>query len=283
MKIEDKRIKGYVNKPFNAVLVPYSAKEDDFLKSLENESHTELSFSHIKDKEYQSNAKRFINNLSKEIGNIVEASIRKNNPTDGVMNTTDILYNTVNNFKKELKETATVVKIKSGNGKEKSILKVEDKAQRDSKGSKDAKGSKDHKNTKPKDTRKPKKYKKVEKDIGDGKKKVFLKVDPSAVMRVISKNLEYIRFDLSSNSEMKKVKNCDISLAVVDGMGAEHMDEFNINDNYEKIIDVRTGKQLKVKDKSITGVSMKNGVFEIKSELKDKYNKTLKFVYLLEA
>ncbi|MCY6482996.1 hypothetical protein OW763_01340 [Clostridium aestuarii] len=277
MKIEDKKIKGYANKPFNAVLIPYSSKEDDFLKMLENESHTELSFTHIKNKEYQSNAKRFINNLSKKIGEIVEETIRKNNPTDGIMDTTDILYNTVNNFKKELKETATIVKLKNENGKEKKIVKVEDKV---SIGSKHIKGSKHYINIR---SRKSRNYRKVKKDVGNGNKKVFLKVDPSSVMRVISNNLEYIRVDLSSNNEMKKIKSCDVSLAVVDGMGVEHMDEFNINDSYHKIIDAKTGKRLKVKDKSIIGISMKNGVFEIKSELNDKYNKTLKFVYLLEA
>ena len=42
MKIEDKKIKGNVNKPYNAVLIG-GAPEDAYLKSLENESHTELS------------------------------------------------------------------------------------------------------------------------------------------------------------------------------------------------------------------------------------------------
>lgn len=41
MKIEDKKVKGNVNKPFNEVLVPNSVVEDAFLKSVENESHTE--------------------------------------------------------------------------------------------------------------------------------------------------------------------------------------------------------------------------------------------------
>ena len=49
MKIEDKKITGNVNKPFNAVLIPISNIEDSFLKSLENESHTKLGFDHIKD------------------------------------------------------------------------------------------------------------------------------------------------------------------------------------------------------------------------------------------
>ena len=46
-------MKNNVRKPFNAVLIPKSIKEDAFLKSLENESHTELSFEHIKDQKIQ--------------------------------------------------------------------------------------------------------------------------------------------------------------------------------------------------------------------------------------
>ena len=65
MKIEDKKIKNNVNKPFNAILIPETIAEDAFLKSRENESHTQLSFEHIKDQKLQKNAKRFINNISK--------------------------------------------------------------------------------------------------------------------------------------------------------------------------------------------------------------------------
>jgi len=80
MKIEDFKVKGNVNKPFNAVLIG-SADEDAYLKSLENESHTELSSDHIKDPVLQKRAKRFINNLSREVSKIIEDAIKKKNPT----------------------------------------------------------------------------------------------------------------------------------------------------------------------------------------------------------
>ena len=100
MKIEDKKIKNNVKKPFNAVLIPESISEDAFLKSLENESHTELSFEHIKDQNLQKNAKTFINNISKEIAKVIEEAIKNNNPTDGVMDTRDVLYEVQTQFKK---------------------------------------------------------------------------------------------------------------------------------------------------------------------------------------
>ena len=106
MKIEDKKITGNVNKPFNAVLIPESNEEDNFLKSLENESHTQLTYEHIKDQGLQSNAKRFINNISREVAKIIEAEMKRLNPTDGAIDTKDILYITENEFKKELSKSA---------------------------------------------------------------------------------------------------------------------------------------------------------------------------------
>lgn len=41
MKIEDKKIKGYVNSPFNGVLIPISSEEDIFL-NLWKMNHTQV-------------------------------------------------------------------------------------------------------------------------------------------------------------------------------------------------------------------------------------------------
>ncbi|UZW66631.1 hypothetical protein OC195_01255 [Priestia flexa] len=71
MKIEDFKVKSNANKPFNAVLIG-GAEEDAYLKSLENESHTELSWDHIKDPVLQKRAKRFINKLSTEFAKVID-------------------------------------------------------------------------------------------------------------------------------------------------------------------------------------------------------------------
>ena len=150
MKIEDKKVKGNVNKPFNAVLIPDSTKEDAFLKSLENESHTQLSFEHIKDQKLQRNAKRFINNISKVMAKIIEDEIKKSNPTDGVMNTEDVLYYVESQFKQELADSLGTVKLSNGD-KEKTVVKIEQ----------DIPKKKDHKDTKEKNKEKKKPLKKV--------------------------------------------------------------------------------------------------------------------------
>lgn len=109
MKIEDKKIKGYVNSPFNGVLIPVSSEEDIFLKSLENESHTSLSCDHIKDIKIQENAKRFLNNISNVIGGVFAGVLKLQNPSDGKIDTSEVLYSVERNFRKELsKEISTV-------------------------------------------------------------------------------------------------------------------------------------------------------------------------------
>ena len=279
MKIEDKKVKGNVNKPFNAVLIPESTKEDAFLKSLENESHTELTFEHIKDQVLQRNAKRFINNISKEIAKIIEGEIKKNNPTDGVMDTKDILYVVESQFKKDLSKTIATVKLNKGN-KETTISKVKEDIPK--------------KEKKKKVEKKPKKnkpLKKVMKDRSeedlDGESKEKLdrySTYPDMVERLIIGNKEFVKFDFNGSDEIKKAKVCDIALSVVDGMGDECSNvEFDMNDNYEAAIDKATGKACKIDNNLIKDVKIIKGIAQIELRLKANYNKALKFVYYVEV
>lgn len=285
MKIEDKKVNGNVNKPFNAVLIPESTKEDAFLKSLENESHTQLSFEHIKDQKLQKNAKRFINNISKVMAKIIEDEIKKSNPTDGIMNTEDVLYYVENQFKQELADSLGTVKLSNGN-KDKTVVKIEQ----------DIPKKKDPKDKKEKDKEKKKPLKKVKKksrnDENDNdeqteevspEKLITYSVHPDRVERLIIRDKEYVKFDFTDTDEMKKVKLCDITLSVVDGMGQEYDNEFNMKDNYEYVIDKATGRKCKIEDNLIKDVKVVKGNVQIELKLKENYNKALKFMYYVEV
>ncbi|WP_133014838.1 hypothetical protein [Clostridium cuniculi] len=285
MKIEDKKVKGNVNKPFNAVLIPDSTKEDAFLKSLENESHTQLSFEHIKDQRLQRNAKRFINNISKVMAKIIEDEIKKSNPTDGVMNTEDVLYYVESQFKQELADSLGTVKLSNGN-KDKTVVKVEQ----------DIPKKKDPKDKKKKNKEKKKPLKKVKKkprnDENDTEQEVnevspekltTYSVHPDRVERLIIRDKEYVKFDFTYTDEMKKVKLCDIALSVIDGMGQEYDNEFNMKDNYEYVIDKATGRKCKIEDNLIKDVKVVKGNVQIELKLKENYNKALKFMYYVEV
>lgn len=278
MKIEDKKITGHVNKPFNAVLIPNSIEEDAFLKSLENESHTELSFKHIKDQSIQTSAKRFINNISREISQVLEKEIKDKNPSDGRINTDDILYIVENEFKKDLSDTMSKVKLKDGKGNEKTIVKVKPEQRK----------KKDEKNTKKKDVKKVKKPrdKRYKTDIsGDDsrEKSSRYSTHPDMVERIIAGSNEYVKFDFSESKEIKNVKVCDVSLAVVDGMGNEYENEFNLKNNYSEIIDMSSSSKCSIEDNRIKDVKLVDGVAQINLKLKDNYNTALKFVYYVEV
>lgn len=282
MKIEDKKVKGNVNKPFNAVLIPDSTKEDAFLKSLENESHTQLSFEHIKDQKLQRNAKRFINNISKVMAKIIEDEIKKSNPTDGMMNTEDVLYYVENQFNQELSNCLGTVKLSSGD-KEKTIVKVEQ----------DIPERKDPKDKKKKKKKPLKKIKNkrindesdTEQEVNEvsPEKLTTYSTHPDRVDRLIIRDKEYVKFDFTDSDEMKKVKLCDITLSVVDGMGVEYSNEFNMKDNYEYVIDKATGHKCKIENNLIKDVKVVKGNVQIELKLKENYNKALKFMYYVEV
>ena len=280
MKIEDKKVKNNVKKPFNAILIPQSIKEDAFLKSLENESHTELSYEHIKDQKLQSNAKKFINNISNKMAKVIEEAIKKNNPTDGKMDTGDIIYEVENKFKKDLSKSMSTVKLSAGNKeKDKVVVKMPIGVPKNNEG-------KTKEKTKTSKKRKPRKpaVKEVKQTEESRKRETTrYNANPEIVERVVIGNNEYVNFDFSSSDDFKKSKLCDISIVVVDGMGNEYPNEFDMKKNYESVIDLSTGKKLKIEDNLIKGVQIKTGNAQIQLKLKEQYNRALKFVYYVEV
>ncbi|KAA0549787.1 hypothetical protein FZW96_00060 [Bacillus sp. BGMRC 2118] len=274
MKIEDKKIKNNINRPFNAVLVA-GKQEDAYLKSLENESHTELAFDHIKDQQLQKNAKKFISNISKEITKIIEEAIKKNNPTDGLINTKDILYLVENQFKQDLSNAMATVKINKG----KSVVKVGiDPPKKKKKEKADPR--------KPVDPDKPKRLRKV-KPKGDptdnGGKVNKYSAHPDLVERLLVGDKEFVKFDFTDSKEISNEKSCNISLSIVDGMGAEYANEFNLADNYDRVVDRTTGKQCKIENNVIKNIEINQGIAQLQLELKNNYNRALKFVYYVEV
>lgn len=274
MKIEDKKVKNNVNKPFNAVLIPKSMEEDAFLKSLENESHTELSDGHIKDQKEKRNAKRFINNISNVIAKVIEDAIKKNNPTDGLMYTGDVLYEVENQFKQDLAKSSPTVQLNHGK-KEQTLVKLKPESKKTKKRQQKGKGQ-----SKPKEKKPPKQVK----NRGEREENVVtFKANPEMVERILLSNRELIKFDFSSSDDIKRAKKCSVSLAVIDGMGNEYDNEFSMNESYESAKDLTTGSNLAIEENLIKNVSINKGIAQLDLKLKSTYNKALKFVYYVEV
>lgn len=259
MKIEDKKIKSCVNRPFNGVLIPCSSSEDKFLKSLENESHSKIGYEHIKSKLEQDNAKRFINNIDKKIKAEMDKIINEKNPTDGSLNTEDIIYTIENNFKKALTEKKNLVKL-SGNKKA-----VKTKV-----------------SIKPK-TKKDKCENRRENSVSKKNKAKLYRVEPNFVDRIIAGGFEHIQINISAIKVRQNIKKCNIKYITVDGMGEEYEDEFDIKSNYEYIIDKVNNNKLKFTNNIIENASINNGYINIKLKTKANFDRTSKFIYVVEV
>ncbi|RKQ17496.1 hypothetical protein [Ureibacillus endophyticus] len=274
MKIEDFSVHLNATKPYNAVLIG-ELKEDHYLKTLENESHTKISSDHIRDPKLKSQAKRFINNLSKVIASIIDEEMKKNNPTDDVMDTKDLIYIMESQFKQDLSKAYGAVKISKG----KHVVKATEVTKKvKQKGTK--KGSVKSTNSGIKRIRKT--------TVGSGnelqdKNSETFSVSPNLVERLIIQDSEIILLNFKNNSELKNSNSCNISFNVIDGMGTEYHNEFNLKDNYVAIIDQNKGSSCKFDNHTIKNVSIKDGIVKLKLELKPIYNRALKFIYYVEV
>ena len=279
MKIEDFTVKSNSTKPFNAVLIG-GLKEDEYLKSLENESHTKIASDHIKDRKLKSQATRFINNLSKEVAIIIDEELRKNNPTDEVMDTGDMIYILESQFKTEL-ANATDGTIKLQNGKK--LLKTttktrKEKRERDDK-EKEEKPQKPVKEVK----RVPKKTQDADNSDGESGTNEVFRVNPNVVERLIVGQSEHLQFKFNPKLEMKNVKSCNIFMKPIDGMGEELPQQFKLKNHVLSVTDHIARSNRSIVNDKIVGVAVQNGLIKIQLDVSKSYNRALKFIYYVEV
>ena len=277
MKIEDFAVKSNATKPFNAVLIG-GLEEDGYLKSLENESHTKISAEDIKDPKLKRQATRFINNLSNAVAKIIDEEMKKNNPTDGVMDTKDLLYIMETEFKKDLSNAYGAVKINKG----KSVVKTTDvTTNKKPKKKGDKKGTVKTQGTGIKRTRRGNPTGTAD-ELEESGTEIY-SVSPNLVERLILKNNEFIQFNFKDIPKMKNTTSCHLSFNLIDGMGEEYKDEFKLKENYAGVIDNHTGSSCVIENESIKNISIKDGMVKLKLDLKPNYNRALKFVYYVEV
>ena len=281
MKIEDFKVAGNATKPFNAVLIG-GLDEDEYLKSLENESHTELSTANFNDPQLKKQAVRFIRNLSKEITKVIDEAVQEHNAVDGKIDTKDILYVAEVQLKKDLQSSMGTVKVNAGKSLVKSSGNERQKERRDKKNK-----ISPEKREKPKTTKKrdPLKWQKSneEADVNSEESKERYSAHPEMVQRVILNDKEIIKFDFSKSKQLNKSHSCDIALSIIDGMGKEYNNEFNLRDNYQEIRDLNTGKVCDFKNHTIKNVAIQDGVVQLQLKLNQTFNRSLKFIYYVEV
>lgn len=268
MKIEDKKVIGHANTSYNAVMIPKTSTGDMFLKSLENESHTRLSYEHIKSVKFQNNAKRFINNIDKSVKEIFVSYIEKTNPADGKIDTSELIYSIERNFKKNLsRHIATVELNKDRKNGNKKLVKIKQKG------------------SKKKTEKTKKKVIKVKKpQINKETNKERYSIKNESVKRLLLNNKEYLVFDFNEEEQYSGETVCDISFVIVDGMGNLEGKKFEINENYSEMFD--RNKNCDIDDidgNSAKNIEIKDGKVWLEMKTTEKFNPSLKFVYYVEV
>ncbi len=275
MKIEDFKVSGHSKTPFNAVLIPKTQSEDVFLKSLENESHTKLTFENIRDVSEQKNAKRFINNLNKALATHISEILKKENPTDGEINTADLLYSVENKFQQIIEQhTPTILISEPNTNNESLVVKTTPPPtprNRNPEPKPPTPRPKPSVNPKPPKPRKNTEYTE------------FFSLQPEQVKRLVLSGGEHLLFNLLNCENYDNQKKCNICLKYVDGQGNINDELININKYYITAINSKTKKQYTIFNNKILDVDIVKGQVALDLQLNQNSNKLLKFIYFLEV
>lgn len=271
MKIEDFKVKGNVRKPFNAILIG-GMKEDNYLKSLENESHTAISAEDIRDKEENRNAVRFINNLNKKMAELINEYFEKANPTEGELDTGDILFTTESNFTSNLKDIGNKVSLSKGE----EITKTPSQKEKRGKGNKTGTTSKKQRQV----TRTP-----IKKNTNKTSEYVNYSTPTNLVDRIDIGRKEIVQIDLTEfiNSNMIKDDHINLKLFVIDGEGKTESNTIRLTDIYNSIEDLDNHSNYIIENNIIKNIKINNNRVHLGF---NKYNNeinNLKFEYVLEV
>jgi hypothetical protein len=195
------------------------------------------------------------------------------------MNTKDILYVVENEFKRDLADSRSTVMINKGKSVVKLTTDVPKKKKKSKTGS--STGSTTPITRNPVKRVKHETTSSTENDQEQARNKYV--THPDIVERIIVANNEMVQFDFRNSKEISKETSCDISLSIIDGMGVEYTDEFNLLENYITAVDRMTGRACKIENNIIKDISISQGMAQIQLGLKSNYNKALKFVYYVEV
>lgn len=270
MKIVDYKVDRYIRRPYNAVLIG-GPKEDGFLKTMENESHTQLSADNIKNTNSKKNAKKFLSNLTKKMQKIIDDSITRNSVDSGELDTSHILSELDSTFSKNLSKSTEKVQVDSKT----SLLKKKNKERRETRKEKEYSIQ-----TKKTQNRTPRKLKPSEKEE-QGYEAMIL--PNSSVERISLSDREIIKLDFNNIEGSTNWSECDITFVVVDGMGQEHQQEARLTDSFESITNPTGSKHYDFNDYKIKNVEIENNLSVINLNKNGDVKDSLKYLYKVEV
>lgn len=271
MKIIDYKVPNNVRKPFNAILIA-GTKEDSFLKSLENESHTDLSADSLRSPEAKKDAKTFLRQLNIQITNRINEEFERLNPSDSKIDTKDLFYESIASFKSSLEKQSEKVEVSNGNYLHKKLTKEK----REPKGN--IGENRDEKNGERK--RKPRK---IYPTAEDETQYETIIAPNELVQRIVLEKKEILHFNFVDVKEVIPVGKVNIGIRVVDGDGKEYDHEFNMVKAYAQIEDTLTQKNLHFDNYKIYDVPVRDSQMSLEFTKKSTQTDGLKFIYKVEV
>lgn len=266
MKIEDHKVPGKVRAPYTAVLIG-GPNEDEYLKTLENKSHTEISAKSLRDKESQNKAIKFINGIDKEIRKVIDENLSVYDQPQGKLNTDELFYKANLDFSRVIKSSTQTIEIGGDNIKINKRVKKESRSERKTSGEKAS-------TPESKRKRKPRKLK----TTSESSKGIFV-MQPESIKRAVAGTYEMLEINFLDIDEFNKIDIVDISLKVIDGDGKEYDDELNLIKCYEEISDYKSGDIYKFDEDKIYDVKIYNKKINLIFKFTNNGNRSLKYIY----
>lgn len=269
MKIVDFKLKNYVRKPFNGVLIG-GAIEDEYLKKLENEAHTDLSADAIRDKKQKREARKFIRELTKELIYFLEKELNDLYPSNGKINTADLIYEQNKAFISTLADNYSE-KVELINGKSIRKKKIQER-----------RSAPENSGRKGKDTgdnhRQPRKLKVKDDEVSQNDSYI---IPAESVFRMDFLDLERVEIDLTTIEQT--IEQVNLSYRVIDGDGREYDHEFDLMEYYSSIEDGAAEKNYNYDSFTIYSVEVKNNILNLQFNKRNLGMNPLKFIYRLEV
>ena len=275
MKIEDRKIPNNVRQPFNAVLIG-GPKEDRYLKTLENQSHTALSADAIRNVDESKKAKKFLRNLDNAIKKIIEERIKEKYQTDGLVNTSDLITDLKWEFNDIVQKKKG--KVQLADGKNLSIdNKIEERKGKNANGSgkPDTNEGKQRKLRRPRKTQ-PKKERESE---------IVEYIIPSDVVdRIFIGEKELVEFNFSELVEGRKWNKINLAIKLITGDGEEIDNGIKMNEFYYNVKELLTNTEnLTITENKIENIPITNGKLRLLLKTRKNFNAKLKYIYKVEV
>lgn len=268
MKIDDFKVNSKVTANYNAVLIPENKKGDLFLKSLENESHTKLDYTHIKADIDKANARYFINQLHSRIAEIYDDYVSKQIEDSSAFSTDDVLYEIRNKFESDLKKGITTVHVDKG--KKKVVRKVTPTDEPGENGKKrNGKGRKQN-------------FLPVKRKFGSDETKTYYYLPTGSIRRTQTKTKEILVINLNGIEKLRESQRVNLNVSMVDGMGKEHFNGFDFREVFTSVYHTMTGETISFESNRFVSIPVVNNSIQLDCRLNKKLN-NLKLKFYLEV